>query len=789
MENIYLLKFNNPYNNICVKYDYLEEYPEESVQLLNTNFVPGDGVNTSHIFNASKGDVVGCDYCIVCDTENNIISRWYIISHERTRNGQYKLSLLRDVIADFRDNIMESTAYIRRGTLPSDNNLIFNSEGITYNQIKKREDYLYDRTGRPWIVGYTDPSVALKDATINFSKSLAPLNNIEELREYEKNPLKVIAGTPTLHFYVVSPEQYREGIQINKKNYLFKFSIAPGSTTPTYEKTKAGSGLWVSDTSDGEVLKNALISQLRDQGDRLSRILSQYESNVNSDNIYMPYNGKIVYDLANQKYYSISVSSTGSSSETSYPRKTDAATNKYYEEVVGLITPAEHITERKFGVNEYSQSSLGITYNVQTYSLKLVPIDFGDAAIKFGDNGSLSRKKLKDAPYSMFAMPYTEVNYMLAIQFGISNQGNIKDIQLLPYCPVLDYYPKDKLDPYGRSIPDITGLEEGTDFVFMTVPGDQLSGENAYTDIMFWCEKAEGTFDIPYVINVEDVKIESECDMYRLCSPNGNGVFEFNAAKNYGVLSFNVDYTYRPYDPYIHVNPNFGGLYGEDFNDFRGLILNGDFSIPMITDAWAQYIINNKNYQNIFNREIQSMELQRDIANKMDIWQAIAGTLSGGVSGAGAGMFMGGPWGAVAGAAVGTVASGIGGIADIHYNRQLRQEQINLKQDLFKYQIGNIQALPQSVSKTGCKTNNNKLVPYVEYYTCTDEEKDMLKQMIKYTGVSIGTSGQIKDYVSVGMGFENPQPITADIIEIDLNEDYHTTMEIVKTLQGGIRLG
>ena len=97
--------------------------------------------------------------------------------------------------------------------------------------------------------------------------------------------------------------------------------------------------------------------------------------------------------------------------------------------------------------------------------------------------------------------------------------------------------------------------------------------------IVYWCTESEFTFDIPCRIDVENVKVETECDMYRLCSPNYSGLFEFNIAKNGGLSFFNIDCSYKPYQPYIHINPNFGGLYGQDFNDSRGLICGGDFSL------------------------------------------------------------------------------------------------------------------------------------------------------------------------------------------------------------------
>ena len=140
------------------------------------------------------------------------------------------------------------------------------------------------------------------------------------------------------------------------------------------------------------------------------------------------------------------------------------------------------------------------------------------------------------------------------------------------------------------------------------------------------------------------LKISNECEIYKLVSPNYQGEFEFSVAKNYGVERFNVDCTYKPYNPYIHVNPNFkpGGLYGNDFNDGRGLICNGDFSFGMIGDKFAEYELQNKNYQAIFNRQVQNMDVNNAIAREQQAWSGVAGALTGGVAGAVAGGTKGG---------------------------------------------------------------------------------------------------------------------------------------------------
>ena len=81
------------------------------------------------------------------------------------------------------------------------------------------------------------------------------------------------------------------------------------------------------------------------------------------------------------------------------------------------------------------------------------------------------------------------------------------------------------------------------------------------------------------------MKIDSQTDFYRLVSPNYQGSFDFNVARNGGrVEGFIADCTYKPYTPYIRVAPQFAWLYGTEYGDARGLICSGDFSIGFYTD-------------------------------------------------------------------------------------------------------------------------------------------------------------------------------------------------------------
>ena len=217
-------------------------------------------------------------------------------------------------------------------------------------------------------------------------------------------------------------------------------------------------------------------------------------------------------------------------------------------------------------------------------------------------------------------------------------------------------------------------------------------------------------------------------------SPNYSASFDFSVAKNKGVNYWQIDCSYKPYQPYIHVAPGWGGLYGADFNDARGLICTGDFTIDIMSDKWQEYQINNKNYQEIFNRQIQTLDLQQRIASRNEIWGAIAGSAQGAATGAAGGALAGGIYGAAAGAIIGGAVSTVGAVMDIDNNRQLRADARSSALDMFNYNIGNVKALPNTLTKVSTFNINNKIFPFYEIYEATSEEIGALRRQLEYRG-------------------------------------------------------
>ncbi len=279
------------------------------------------------------------------------------------------------------------------------------------------------------------------------------------------------------------------------------------------------------------------------------------------------------------------------------------------------------------------------------------------------------------------------------------------------------------------------------------------------------------------------VKVDSECTFERLVSPNYQGVFEFCIAKNGGAVSlFNVDMTLKPYNPYLHLNPDFGGLYGTDFNDARGLICNGDFSFGQLTDAFRTYELQNKNYQAMFDRNIESMDVLHKIDRAEAIIGALVGNVGGAVSGAMTGALVGGPAGAAAGAILGGTASTVGGIADLVNMERRYDERKSLAIDQHNFQLDNIKALPYSLTKCPALTYNNKIFPFVELYDCTDEEKSALREFLAYRSFNVGVMGTIREYQKTERTFIKGQIIRIDSITAPAN----VALEIIEEINKGV---
>lgn len=478
--------------------------------------------------------------------------------------------------------------------------------------------------------------------------------------------------------------------------------------------------------------------------------------------------GKYILDSAN-KLYRVSVTT----SNTSLSGGTNTGTA--FTTFSGLIAGSGLTRQNDYLYMKYNKALVNIVVSAQEVSTNAISweIDWS------------SKQKTIDSDFNIVAIPYGGItvladgvkrmsentNQMLVQSIIKKAAENLVDIQLFPYCPI-------------QAI--ATGVGANVDL-------NQISINQAFLDAsdsicIVFVQSSNFSFNITQSLTVpaftsdtaKNYKISNECDLYKLVSPNYNGSFEFSVAKNQGVDYFNVDCTLIPYQPYIHVNPNFKALYGQDWNDSKGLLCGGDFSLPKYTDKWEEYQLNNKNYQQIFDRQLRNLDFTQGQERTLANISAVTGVVQGTTSGAMTGAMVGGGYGAVAGAAIGGTSSVIGGIADIAMMNARQSEQKSMTLDNYRYQLGNIKALPDTINKTTPLTYNNKKWPFLEVYSATDTEKTLLDSYLTYQSMNIKAVGNIAGYMQSDKTFISGDLIRLEELDMCSNEAFEIYNEIKK---------
>lgn len=809
---LYILKYNNYYNRLVKFENFVENYEHYiTYTLQSTNFVPNDSVNTQHTIGTGDYDGTG-DYVLVVNDLNEIVSRWFIIDSVRTRAGQYILDLRRDLIADYYNIIIQSPMFIEKANLPYNSTLLFNNEDMTVNQIKTNEYLLKDQSQCAWLVGYYDRNkIDEMNGTVatNEQNSVPAIDidvNIENWEYYNNSNLSsnytpFIGLSKNVQYDILA--SYFEN-----PNPVIKTSInTNGNISQTQYNTWDGSNRPILKTfSYANQHTDSIYKSLRDYGgvEKFNIDLYAYTDFTSQEEFeeFYNFNGKTIRD-SNGRYYEINIQPVPDVNKTYsviggtlFNSLKDFALNKafYYNFIGGKLSDIPSDTHIFSGSTNDQTFSISATLNA--YRMTIVRRENLETKYNFKSDSL----KTIDAPWNIFAIPYGEVivsdltsqmwiqtNKEIAINtvMGMQEQhpGIIYDIQLLPYCPVPNLF----------TIGDTSSMyvDDSPQFSYIT-SGDGEEARNV--GIIFNVPSSNFSTNIiqsvPKGKTAIEQKLNNECDKWRLCSPNYSNYFDFSVEKNGGVQYFNVDCNYKPFTPYIHVNPNFGGLYGYDDNSPRGLVLGGDFSLSQIIDQWQQYQVQNKNFQEIFDRQIQNMEVNNKYQRINDIVSASVGTVSGATTGAMTGALYGGGWGAAIGGIVGGGASLAGGIADYRIKEKLRYEALDYTKDQFGYQLGNIQALPNTIGKVSAFNENNKIFPVLEYYTCTEEEKTALLNKLAWNGMTTMVIGTINDYLGNNWSYDDIESrgyIKGQLIRFEQDgEDFHIINEIASELNKGV---
>ena len=781
-----LMNYNNYFNRTYKRHNTLEQYIDASQgHILGVdkpyNFSITDGVTMEHVFNVTETEEPNYLLLLEENEQRTIVSRWFVIDWTKVRGNQYKGLLRRDLLADNYDTITTSPSFIEKGYVEPTDSAIFNKENMNFNQIKTRETLLKDDSNTAWIVGYiAKDHTALTDKTFTYNPDVdmtisGNFSDWQYASWCDGNTHTTIkeSNIDNIVRYVLRATKIRE----------FQFSPISNSSF--------------------ESLANDSWNVVSTGSKTAQQVLDDYTNSNWFGNIYWSTVIEKIYQ-DNPTYATSTVMSTLTSlvgkkvqfQDGIYEFKIvniDDTTGWKYWNSGNLYTYLYNtvLTDlQQLGGNISVVTRYPVAYNLNITNFIVTATKLENVQGTYKYSIPQTTRLLNDAPYKMFCIPYykdgqylfqvNDTNHryyldkdiMLMWSFNIATElGNsLYDLQILPYCPISNW----------RGNANVAGIfsigkSENVDYTTL------LDSNNKVVGVCSWCDVSSKEQFLKYPIEIMDYKIENECDMYRLCSPNYASAFEFNPAKNDGVEGYNVRYTYKPYQPFINVAPKFNRLYGKDFKDNRGLILSGDFSLPIVKDAWINYQLQNKNYALAFDRQIENLESNYSWKKKMGIANAITGTIQGGVSGAMSGALVGGGVGAVVGGVAGTASSMVGGIMDVSMQQALHNEAIDYTKDNFGYQLQNIQALPNTLNKVSSIISVSKLFPFVEYYTCTNEEKEALENKLKYNGMTIGRIGKIKDYLQGDI----QTYVQGQLIRLEGKFDTHIANEIANEFKKG----
>lgn len=755
----------------------------QTQDIYNVNFIANDGLETTLTVNtvlAGDDTTVFPSYMTCSDG-----TEWFILSSVKTRQQQLVLTLHRNLLAEHWDELQNKPFIFRKASDIENSAFNYSRYMKTTNmsQVKTGEYVVKDITyGNGWLIGYVNKNLSwtnnqgetVTNGTVSVNPNLYSYDYlVDSLQNWEHYGQTVVSKrtlTVAWHAALAGSTDVR----------IAQVNVSRGLTTPlTYDYNLSQSQeacIYTLPGTDTETWKkrwlDSRLKMVSDIGSALSKVIKSHTSQLGyTVNNFDAYNNKIIAvkssdgSIVRYKMTVETLSHTDNDFTTDDAKiMYDELHNKYY---TGLIKPFQALT-----ATDVDFGSVHFTY--ETQSISLSRIYDNEISVDYRQNHAHTL----DALYDVFAIPlggsFTYVDtdgeshnlylshdalglqqklIMLATGLYTTWGDQLIDLQWLPYGPVPDNYQFVQAQSSDYPLYNYSLIKEGTNNI----------------SIMYWCPTSQ--YQRQLSVNLESYGISMDYEaasngfcrrweeehLVRLVSPNYASQFEFSPIKNDGLEAFNIYIAYKPYSPYVRVAPKFSGLYGQNYNDDRGLILSGDFSLDRISSAWTQYKLQNKNYQLIFDRQIQSMDLQNEAQDRLDnqaavqdVFGVIGGTVQGASSGAMTGALVGGGIGAIAGGVVGTAGALGAGIADAVTNagnrkmaKAIRDDTRQAAIDQFNYQIGNIQAMPDTVTRIATFNPDYKVYPVLEIYSCTSQEDINFRAAVSWNGYDVNVYAQL----------------------------------------------
>lgn len=539
------------------------------------------------------------------------------------------------------------------------------------------------------------------------------------------------------------------------------------------------------------------------------------DENVVFDDSLFDMNGKIIQDQTTNKLYRVRVSQQPmyTMAQTMLPNMVSIITGQIknlfnFEDTSSTVRVLVNSTTApwtvqavayKINFEEIQTSSIKHTFkafpitNDQPFKVMFIPVlenSDGTDGVYYGYRSSDGTQ----IGISFNRNAVIKLINELTAKYGGEN-AKLLDVQEVPLPPI------SKISTYTSEIYGtlryLAGSANDIETLIANDTTDAIIEDNMYVIPFYAVEMCDFDYTIEMNIEMEeDIKIQ-EKKRYILKSPSGASSYEISIAKNKGLQGVIFKGSIRPYASWYQIQPIYEGLYGDNFLDTRGLVWKEDNSITQVSTEWATYVRQNVNYLNSFNADVEFQRSDLRINQEAD-WgnfgfdsaqRIVAAAIEGYQSGVSGGGLISGQInaGAAMGVSVGgQIVSEALEAGQLAYNAtmdtKLLENKIAYQRQQFNYNLSNIKALPENVSKVSGIVGSNNHIPYIEIYEPTEEEIAIYDTYLDLYGVSVGSTVDLNLY---NRQFNYLQGTLLKYEGVINNEEYE---ELCRQLTKGVRL-
>lgn len=760
-------------------------YEEEQSSILL-----GDGAQTQ--IKTTVSNI--CDYVTIDDT------RWFVTSYVYMNGGQVTLNLQRDVIGEFGVNSFYGK--IERGYTDT---FLRNRKELGLNQILKdrkplkqvglnRGNYTISSSeNEMWGILYFINNSEFDIETGNPKSYIAKVGipgfspNISNLSVPLKNYTTYIENNPSIQ------QSVSFIVNITKRgfansSYDCQFTIGYNNSSNSYETYVNRD--YTGGTTNGNKRKfYKLVDANVDINNYTNNLVSIFNSKAREILPMYNINNKVgQIDEDNSKYtYELGNVGQIKSYNGKYVRENYEGVENIYQYSVSNTTKGfwgqNNLSPIKQVLVDYSfietNNSSYIVTNTAFFNYNIARVN--KTIVKDSDASVISinlEKTLIDEPFVAMAVPLfdtvisgqdinentgvsenVDYNIVKGEAFNVFNtiiqylsggsNPYIIDAQIYPYCPFI------------TSCASKVKVSKNPD---RYIPFFNISSNSYETE----CELNLFPFS--------DIKKEYICREYNITSPDKTGRFTFNFydyvlenipldgdnSKNSATIKFTIKTALKPLSIISSVIIERKGdvLAGITFpSDLNGCSPSSSgFECSLSSNAFQTYKRENSNYQQIFNKQQEQLQIQHQVERVNEKASVTLNTLTATMMGAIGGASLGGKTtigkmiGGLSGAAL---AGGVVGSAmnyQLNENDRLRMYEERLQSEMFDLEIGTIKNLPNSVSRV---SSFNEIIMQEFYFTvdtyeCSDAEISIVNDYITNFSYSLGITDYYNKYLKNG---------------------------------------